>query len=140
MVGLSGDQVVFLNLMAERYKLGSLDKAARCLVNYAEKDGDHRLIFSQYRCRHCGIKFPKTPVSLQLYPHQWTFLDRMKSQHQINDPNNDGKPLRCLLDFTQEGAYKRGMTDAERAKILEELEADIFTKVRCNDPVCTHKH
>lgn len=64
----------------------------------------------------------------------------MKAEHQINDPNNDGKPFRCLLDFTQEGAYKRGMNDAERAHILQTLETDIFEKVRCNDPVCTHKH
>ena len=41
-VGLSGDQVLYLELMAERYKLKTLDKAARCLVNYADKDGDHR--------------------------------------------------------------------------------------------------
>lgn len=39
---LSGDQITYLTLMAERHKLGTLDKAARVLVNYAQKDGDQR--------------------------------------------------------------------------------------------------
>jgi hypothetical protein len=50
-VALSGDQSAYLALMTERYKLGSIDKTARCLVNYADKDGDHRFIFENIRCR-----------------------------------------------------------------------------------------
>ena len=126
--------------MSQRYSLGSLDKTARCLVNYADKDGDHRFIFATYRCRTCGIKFPKKEISLQLYPHQWSFLDRMKVEHKINDPQENGKSLRVLLDFTQEGRTKRGMTDAQKAEVLNALELEIFTKIRCNDPVCTHQH
>ena len=99
-----------------------------------------RFIFATYRCRKCGIRFPKKPVSLSLYPWQWAFLDRMLVEHSINDPYSDGKPLRCLLDFTQEGRCKRGATDAERGVILQALEKDIFEKIRCNDPVCTHQH
>jgi len=126
--------------MRDRYNLGSMDKALRCLVNYARQDGDQRFIFATYRCRHCGIKFDKKATEFTLYKHQWEFLDRMKEQYGVRDPQENGKVVRVLLDFTQEGRCKRGMNDAQRAEVLNALEKTIYEVIRCNDPVCTHKH
>jgi hypothetical protein len=66
----------------------------------------------------------------------------MRSQYKIRDDDNNGKALRCLLDFTQMGRYRRGMSDDEQAVMLTELEKEIFTKIRCNDAsgTCTHQH
>ena len=88
-------------------------------------------IFSTYRCRKCGIKFPKQQIPLSLYPWQWSFLDRMRTQFSIRDEKNDGKPLRCLLDFTQEGRCKRGMTDEQKAEVLQALEKEMFDRCKC---------
>jgi hypothetical protein len=111
-IALSGDQITYLDLMRDRYSLGTIDKTARCLVNYARQDGDQRFIFGTYRCRTCGIKFPKQRRSITLYAHQWAFLDRMKEEMKIEDPEKNGKVVRVLLDFTQVS----GDSESDRAR------------------------
>lgn len=51
-----------------------------------------------------------------------------------------GKVVRIVLDYVQVGERVRGMRDVEVRAMLESLERDIFTVVRCQDPTGTTQH
>lgn len=108
-IAFSGDQLTYLDLVRDRFSLGSSDKVLRCLVNYCISSNDQRFIFATYRCRKCGIQFPKQTRPVGLYQHQWQFLEEMRKQYNVDDPERNGKIIRVMLDFTQvrEGKQKR---------------------------------
>lgn len=54
-IELSESMHAFLAEITRQYKLPSVDKAVRCLVNFAREDPKrHAEIFSEIRCIDCG--------------------------------------------------------------------------------------
>jgi hypothetical protein len=83
-------------------------------------------VYTKIRCRRCGIKFPKTATKVRLPETAWSYLAASAEAFRVQDPDENGKILRVILDFTQEGSCKRGMTHAERRGVLDQLERDMF--------------
>ena len=53
-IELDSSQLEFLEEMARTYSLPDVDKALRCLVNYAREQADRqREIFDEIRCTGC---------------------------------------------------------------------------------------
>ena len=52
----------------------------------------------------------------------------------------EGKVVRVVLDYVQVGERVRGMRDVEIRELLEAMERDIFTVIRCQDPQCKENH
>ena len=53
-VELVSEQKRFLDEMAQKYALADVEKAVRCLVNYARENPDrHEAIFGEFRCLDC---------------------------------------------------------------------------------------
>jgi hypothetical protein len=51
---LQDDAVRMLEAAARKYSLRDVNKALRCLIDYAATDGDWDVIFGEIRCQRCG--------------------------------------------------------------------------------------
>ena len=50
---INQDSQKFLESMVEKYGLADASKALRCLLDYAESEGDTDEIFKKIRCNRC---------------------------------------------------------------------------------------
>ena len=50
---INQDSQKFLESMVEKYGLADASKAMRCLLDYAESEGDTDEIFKKIRCNRC---------------------------------------------------------------------------------------
>ncbi|HAT34511.1 MAG TPA: hypothetical protein DCS82_02255 [Rhodospirillaceae bacterium] len=50
---IPADSKAFLEKMVDEYDLPDISKALRCLLDFAEEDGDLEEIFEEIRCRRC---------------------------------------------------------------------------------------
>ena len=52
-IELYDKQPLYLESMKTTFGMKSVDKALRCVLEYAETDGDRATIFSEKRCKNC---------------------------------------------------------------------------------------
>mmetsp|Transcript_40555 Transcript_40555/g.63325 ORF Transcript_40555/g.63325 Transcript_40555/m.63325 type:complete len:83 (+) Transcript_40555:398-646(+) len=53
-VSLYGAQKDFIEETKTKYNVKSTDKVLRCILEFAQRDGDSSVIFNTTRCRMCG--------------------------------------------------------------------------------------
>ena len=137
---LYGDHLVWLQLMQQRYHISSPSKAFRILLTFIQSlpAATQRGVFTRIRCKHCGLRQTKRPTAFALYPHQQQWLTQWTDEWQVT--GGESKAARIVLDYVQWGERRRGMTDVEVGDMLEAMERDIFTVIRCQDPLCTEQH
>ena len=137
---LYGDHLVWLQLMQQRYHISSPSKAARILLTYIHSlpPATQRSVFTRIRCKHCGLRQTKRPTTFSLYPHQQQWMRRWAAEWAV--AGGESKVMRIVCDYVQWGERRRGMADVEVREMLEAMERNIFTVVRCQDPLCTQQH
>ena len=137
---LYGDHIVWLQLMQQRYHISSPSKAVRILLTYIHSlsAAVQQSVFTRLRCKHCGLRQNKQPTTFALYPHQRQWVGQWSEQWRVGA--GEGKVMRIVLDYVQWGERRRGMRDVEVREMLEAMERDIFTVIRCQDPTCTLQH
>ena len=137
---LYGDHIVWLQLMQDRYRISSPAKAFRILLTFIHSlpPATQRSVFTRIRCKHCGLRQTKQPTTLALYPHQQQWVKRWAEEWAV--VGGESKVVRIMCDYVQWGERRRGMADVEVREMLEAMEKDIFTVIRCQDPLCTQQH
>ena len=130
-IELSGEHIVWLNIMCERYKHNHINTTLITLLHYCRTYYDQRFIYAKIRCRSCGRKFKKPTRDITIPAYLYNYCNERQTEYNIPTL---GKVFRVILDYVQEGRQTRGSTDAKKAAILEELEHDIFV-----DKHCTHE-
>ena len=126
--------------MQQRYAVSSPAKVFRILLTYIHSlpAPTQRSVFTRIRCKHCGLRQTKQPATLALYPHQQQWVKGWAEEWKV--VRGADKAVRIVLDYAQWGERRRGMKDVEVREMLEAMERDIFTVMRCQDPNCTQQH
>jgi len=126
--------------MQQRYRISSPAKAARILLTYIHSlpAATQRSVFTRIRCKHCGLRQTKQPTTLALYPHQQQWVRQWAEEWGVKA--GESKVVRIVCDYVQWGERRRGIADVEVRAMLEAMERDIFTVIRCQDPHCTQQH
>lgn len=131
-IELSGEHIVWLNIMRERYNHIDINQTLSILLYYCRTYTDQRFIYSKIRCRSCGRKFDKPSIHINI---QQYLIDYSQQQIiQYNIPTL-GKLFRIIIDYAQEGRQIRGSSDAQKAAIINKLEYDIFAVKHCTHVV-----
>jgi len=104
--------IAFLQEMVQKYKIPSIDKAVRALIQYS-REANKDDLFVKKRCNTCGGKKNKKILAIKIYGAQKEFLQEMQEQHKVKTLD---KTLRCILEFAQRDGDRDEMFKVIRCK------------------------
>mmetsp|Transcript_12298 Transcript_12298/g.30113 ORF Transcript_12298/g.30113 Transcript_12298/m.30113 type:complete len:152 (+) Transcript_12298:31-486(+) len=94
---VEAQHIAFLNEMMAKYKIPSIDKAVRILLQFS-KEFDKKEVFHKKRCNTCGGKKDKKILACKIYGAQKDFMCEMQAAYKVKTLD---KVLRCMLEYAQ---------------------------------------